>query len=206
MIKYRFFIDFSKEEKWLNKMSKSGYEFVSKNKLGGYIFREAEPNDTTIRMDYRLFKKEIDFQDYCTLFEDSGWKHIAGKKSSGNQYFAKIKENAANDIFSDNASKAGRYKRISEMWLTTSIIFIPMMVALLCTGAIDVNALLNPKLLYFTPMLWEKTGLEFWYAFLFETPFALVRGLLCIFFPIAIFLSLYFALRAYFFHKQSFSN
>lgn len=52
----------------------------------GYKFGSMEPEDVTVRIDYRIFKSKEDFVDYCTLFEDSGWKHLAGNKNSGVQY------------------------------------------------------------------------------------------------------------------------
>lgn len=50
MRKFKYFIDFDKEEKWLNEMAKQGYQL--KDKSFGYKFRRAEPEDTTIRVDY----------------------------------------------------------------------------------------------------------------------------------------------------------
>lgn len=194
MRKFKFFINFDKEEKWLNGMAKQGYKFTKKS--NGYEFQPAKPETVTIKMDYRKFKKQEDFEDYCALFGDSGWTHIAGTKRSGYQYFKKADENGSEDIFSDVYSKAGRYKRLSEMWISSASCFIPIFVALICTNSIDASALLNPKLLYFTPGLWEKTGATFWRAFLFETPFVFFRGFFWYLFPIMIVLYLIFALKA----------
>jgi hypothetical protein len=126
MRKIKFFTNFDKEEKWLNEMAKQGYQF--KNKSVGYEFQPSKPENAVIKMDYRTFKKQEDFQDYCALFEDSGWKHIAGSKSSGYQYFKKAGEHGSADIFSDVDSKAGRYKRISDMWISLASAFIPIFV------------------------------------------------------------------------------
>ncbi|GMQ59403.1 hypothetical protein AN1V17_38000 [Vallitalea sediminicola] len=41
---------------------------------------------------------------------------------------------------------------------------------------VDINALLHPKLLYYTPGLWERSGTAFWKGFLIETPMVLLRG------------------------------
>lgn len=38
--------------------------------------------------------------------------------------------------------------------------------------------ILNPKLAFFTPGLWERSGVKFWKAFLFELPFALIFRIL----------------------------
>ncbi|MCR8630357.1 DUF2812 domain-containing protein [Paenibacillus radicis (ex Xue et al. 2023)] len=194
MKKYKFFINFEKEEQWLNEMAQQGYRFTKKTT--GYEFQPGKPDNAVIKMDYRTFKKQEDFEDYCALFEDCGWKHITGSKSSGYQYFRKIHENGDDDIFSDADSKAGRYKRISEMWSTLATTFIPIFVVLISTDSIDKAAFLNPKLLYYTPGLWEETGAAFWKAFLFETPFALFRGFLWLLIPIMIVLYLIFAFKA----------
>jgi hypothetical protein len=194
MRKFKYFINFDKEEKWLREMAKQGYHL--EDKTFGYTFLLAKPEDTTIKIDYRKFKKQEDFIDYCTLFEDSGWKHIVGKKNSGTQYFKKVTANSDDDIFSDNLSKAGKYKRLSEMFIEWSICYFPILVALITTDVINIDALFNPKLLYLTPGLWEMDGGSFWKAFLFETPFALSRGFLWLFIPVTMILFLFFGVKA----------
>ncbi|MFF2449457.1 DUF2812 domain-containing protein [Neobacillus sp. NPDC058068] len=194
MRKYKFFLDFEKEAKWLNEMASEGYELVGKSL--GYRFRKSKPNHANIKIDYRIFKKQADFVDYCTLFEDSGWEHLAGTKSSGTQYFKKVSKDADEDIFSDIDSKAGRYKRLSQMYLSLAMCYLPIFVALVTTNAIDAGAFFNPKQLYFTLGLWEKAGADFWGAFLFETPFAFFRGFAWLSFPIMIALCLIFSYKA----------
>jgi len=194
MRKIKFFIDFDKEEKWLNKMAKAGYQLESKG--FGYKFQQAKPEDTTIKIDYRQFKKKEDFIDYLTLFEDSGWKHIAGTKGSGTQYFIKAEGNSDEDIFSDKHSKAAKYKRLSEMYIQLTICFIPVFAVLVSTDLIDINALYNPKLLYLTEGLWDRSGTDFWKAFLFETPFVIFRTIVWLFIPASILIYLYCSYKA----------
>lgn len=169
MKKFRIFFRFEKEEKWLERMAGQG--FMLSRKSFFYYFRKITPEAKTIRIDYREFKSVQDFSDYCSLFEDSGWKHIAGKKTSGAQYFLKVNSDSTEDIFSDKLSRAGRYKRLSDMWLCCAIPFIPLLTVF------DLNTLSAPKEWYLTPGLWELEGFRFWWAFLFETPFALMRGI-----------------------------
>jgi hypothetical protein len=196
MEKFKFFLDFEKEESWLEEMGSQGYELIGKSLLF-YRFRKAnEETNPMIKIDFRTFRKQRDFDDYCALFEDSGWKHIAGTKSSGVQYFKEMTESAREDIFSDVSSKAGRYKRLADMYIMLVFLYLPIFVSLITSGAIDVEALLHPKQLYYTQGLWEATGAEFWGAFLFETPFALLRGITWWIFPIFIGASLVFALKA----------
>ena len=122
---FRFFLNFEKEEKWLEHMALQGYQLKGHKAL--YRFEAAPPEQANIKIDYRIFKKQQDFEDYRSLFEDSGWLHIAGTKSSGNQYFKRMDENSGEDIFSDTASRAGRYKRLSEMMLFCFVVFLPFL-------------------------------------------------------------------------------
>ncbi|MED3563982.1 DUF2812 domain-containing protein [Bacillus xiapuensis] len=194
MRKFNFFLNFEKEENWLNQMAAEGFEFVGKSM--GYRFRSAKPENSNIKIDYRTFKNHADFVDYCTLFEDYGWKHIAGTKSSGAQYLKKVRGDADNDIFSDADSKAGRYKRLSQMYIGIAACYLPIFAALIATGAIDAAFLFNPKKLYFTPGLWEKAGTDFWGSFLFETPFALFRAATWTLLPIMTILFFIFSYKA----------
>ncbi len=194
MKKFRFYIDFEKEEKWLNEMAKQGWELCGK--FFEYKFRQTVPNNTIIKIDYRTFKNNGDFEDYLTLFSDSGWEHIAGSKYSGTQYFKKVNENGDSDIFSDAPSKAARYKRLSNMWLSIGISYIPIFSVMISNKTVNSAAFLNPKLLYYTPGLWERTGANFWKAFLFETPFALARGFSWLLFPALMILYFTFAAKA----------
>ncbi|RJE83975.1 DUF2812 domain-containing protein [Paenibacillus sp. 1011MAR3C5] len=202
MRKLNYFVDLEKEEQWLNDMARQGY--ILSRKSIGYEFEPAKPGlDVAIRIDYRTFRRASDFEDYRALFEDCGWAHIAGTRSSGAQYFKKTGTDTEDDIFSDLDSKAGRYKRLADMWTSLAACFIPLFVVLITTNSIDLAVFLNPKALYYTPGLWEKEGAAFWGSFLFETPFALGRGFLWMTIPIMIALASLFSYKA---KKQYDSN
>ena len=171
MKKFKLFLNYEKEERWLADMASQGYQL--KETDFGYSFEKTLPEQAVIKIDYRRFKKEQDFLDYLALFEDSGWQHISGTKNIGFQYFKKTNSDSTEDIFSDTASRAGRYKRLSDMWFS---LFIPFLFISSMLGD-KVLGFLNPKTLYLTPGLWEMSGSEFWKHFWFETPFALMRGL-----------------------------
>ena len=201
MYKVKFFLDFQKEEKWLEAMAKKGYHF--QRTFMGYHFQRGNPKTETIKIDFRKFSKREDFIDYCTLFEDSGWKHLAGTKSSGVQYFKKIEDSAGDDIFSDPNSKAARYKRYAKMCNELALSFIPILLIFYFSDVINFQGFINPKELYFTPGLWEKEGISFWFSFLFETPFALMRGFAWSFIPLTIILYLFFGYRSNKLYLQS---
>ncbi|SOC25179.1 uncharacterized protein DUF2812 [Ureibacillus xyleni] len=194
MYRLKFFIDFEKEEQWLNQMAKNGYHLQSTS--FGYHFQRGKAENAIIKIDFRKFKKKEDFIDYCTLFEDSGWKHLAGTKNSGIQYFQKVDSSYEDDIFSDAYSKASRYKRYANTFFELAISFIPLLIVFYLTDIIDPKALINPKELYLTPGLWAKTGTSFWFSFLFETPFALMRGIAWSFIPVTIILYLFFGYKS----------
>src|SRR5690625_6178717 len=80
-------------------------------------------------------------------------------------------------------SKAARYQRFAKMCFELAVAFIPVLVVFFIADIIDFNAFVNPKALYLTQDLWDKTGSDFWSAFLFETPFALMRGIIWLFIP-----------------------
>jgi len=174
MRKFRFFVNFQKEEKWLEHMAAQGWQL--KKSFFTYNFVSATPEQANIKIDYRHFKNQQDFLEYRSLFEDSGWQHISGTKNSGNQYFKQVGDCNSEDIFSDDTSRAGRHKRFSVMMLVMFFIFFPFVIIAYSQGTLGLEAFINPRELYLTPGLWERSGPEFWRAFLFETPFAIMRG------------------------------
>lgn len=111
MRKFKVFGDMEKEEKYLSKMAENGYIFKKRTFFGGYYFEKASSQKLNYRIDYRTFNNKEAFQGYVTFLEDGGWKMVYGKYNSGNQYFLPIDESAQTELFSDNESKADRYKR-----------------------------------------------------------------------------------------------
>ncbi|MDQ0206530.1 DUF2812 domain-containing protein [Alkalicoccobacillus murimartini] len=193
MRRFKYFWNFTDEEQWLNEMARDGNHFIYRS--FGYRFEKGEPKDTTYKIDYRMFKKKADFVDYKMLFEDSGWQRIPCPRRHGHQYFRRVRDEASDDIFSDQTSKAARYKRISEMFLSHFSMFLPIIFVFYTTGILD-DFGINPVDWYLTPGLWEKTGSSFWGAFLFETPFALMRGLAIYLLIFMIFLYGYYGWKA----------
>jgi len=175
MKKLRFFFDFDKEERWLQEMAAKGWQLQSV--LFTYTFRKSDPDTLPIRMDFHTFYSQSRYQDYLTLFEDCGWKHIAGYKSIGMHYFVRIRPDASDDIFSDTASNAGRYKRVSEMWLSLFACYLAISSSLFTnfSHSMPLNYIIHPKTAFLTPDLWSLTGSVFWSAFFRESPFALFR-------------------------------
>ena len=170
MKKLKIFVDINEEEKYLNSMANKGYILKNLSIFGRYHFSEEKPQDLHYKIDYRDFKNKNDFDDYIALFEDAGWKHVCGTKSSGNQYFLPQTDESDNDIFSDIESKAGRYLRFRKVMMSCLICFALCIVAIMASVNFNLS-----ELGFLTPGLWDMHGEEFWNAFLFELPFVFMR-------------------------------
>lgn len=163
---FKTFLDFDKEEAWLNRRAAEGWLVVKTGLF--YTFAPITPGSAVVRVDYRPSMKAADFDDYRNLFWDAGWQHVAGSRWSGAQYFASFSGDADADIFSDPASKAQRYRRAIATAFALLLPFFAITIALWIQGSLSVE-------LYLTPGLWEMEGWQFVRAFAFETPFALLR-------------------------------
>ena len=123
MTKFKYFFDFEKEEKWLMDMASQGHCLKKAGRFY-YTFEPAQSEDATIRVDYRYFTWDDDYMAYLTMFEDNGWKHIAGKKRSGFQYFKRNPDCEDEHIYSDPQSRAERYSRMTRVGVVGSLFLL----------------------------------------------------------------------------------
>lgn len=200
MIKMKNFIDMDKEESYLNAMAKQGYILKKFSSFGFYTFEKSSPKELNYKVDYRVFKNIKEFEQYKALFEECGWIHVCGTRRSGGQYFLPSNNNTNTpDIFSDMESKAARYKRFFNQCLLFFVIFFLDAFVIIATNGFKLN-----KLTYLTPGLWERKGFSFWFGFLFETPFVILRT----FPPVIIFIVAmiygYYSYKAWALYKKSF--
>ena len=173
MRKFKLFKNFTAEEKWLSSEAQKGNILTKKGIF--YKFRKKNPQNLVFGIDYRTFRKKADYQDYLTLFEDTGWIHRAGSRYSSVQYFTSNTLDIKNvSIFSDRPSSWVRYKRKAINYLTYGAILLTLLIIQQVFNQINLSLIINPKSLFLTPGLWEKTGQVFWNAFLFELPVAII--------------------------------
>lgn len=170
MRKFRIFWDFEAEEIYLHEMAAKGQILRKYSMFGVYQFVKGEPMDLNYKVDYKSFKNQQEYDNYVTLFEDAGWKMISGGRHAGSQYFLPMNAQAGSEIFSDVESASARYKKLYEMCTCTAALFT-------CDMVIFFNGRNNYLSTwgFLTPGLWERTGRDFWMAFLFELPFASIR-------------------------------
>lgn len=177
MKKFKLFKSYSEEERWLSEQSNLGWELIKKRVF--YTFRKNSQQFLVYRVDYRTFKNKEYYQDYLNLFNDAGWKHVAGNQKSGEQYFCAYPQKEEDlSIFSDRKSSQFRYRKKMIRCLQRILAIVLYMAYASWQGIFDFGMILHPSKAFLTPGIWEKSGEVFRNAFLFELPFALIFRIL----------------------------
>ena len=173
MKKFKIFFDIEKEEKWLNAMLQKGWLCTHANTFGFYYtFQKTADIDQVIRIDHQNGLKKEARQNYLQLHEDFGWRTIKTNVSTSTYYWVKRKD-GRDDLFSDDYSQIAKYKRFMKSSATWAVIFF--VYSMFFNTSDNFPVFFDLKSAYLTPGLWDKEGNSFLFAFLFETPFALMR-------------------------------
>ncbi|WP_449540434.1 DUF2812 domain-containing protein [Ferdinandcohnia sp. Marseille-Q9671] len=161
MKRFKVFFNIEKEEQWLNEHLQKGYRCTNISGLGIYTFEQADKR-YVMRLDYQDYLPKNKLVEYKGIYEDFGWNYVKGSWLSGIRYWQK-EEDGQNEIFSDRQSKSNYYKRLMNysFWL-----------GLVCSAYAFM--LYKDSELYHEG-LWSMEGSLFWKAFLFETPFVLLK-------------------------------
>jgi hypothetical protein len=199
MKKFRMFLSVKAEEDWINSIQEDGHDLVSINSvIPLYTFEKVANKDSFVpyvRLDFReKSMKKSDYEEYITLFQDSGWKLIKGNRFGGNQYFQQKHTDATREIYSDKDSQESMKKRYVKYGYSYGFLFLLYFYIFSTTQSNNLSNILNFKSWYLTPGLWEMEGSWFWKAFIFETPFALLRVVPLFLF---LFLGIYYILRSF---------
>lgn len=99
-----------KEEAWLEEMSRGGWHLKSMQLPCAYTFASGDPGSYAYRLDYMPSDKSK-WDEYRQIFEDAGWKYI-GEMSNWRYWRKLIQPGEAAEIFTDNASKIRKYRRL----------------------------------------------------------------------------------------------
>jgi Protein of unknown function (DUF2812) len=162
MKKIKIFFDIEKEEQWLNEQLQKGYRCTNISGLGIYTFEKTDKRNV-MRLDYQDYLSKKKFKDYKGIYEDFGWNYIKGSWLGGIQYWQK-EDDDQNEIFSDRQSMSNYYKRLMGYSSGLGILFL-----------LFSYMLYKDSGLYLAEGLWSMKGALFWKAFLFETPFVLLK-------------------------------
>ncbi|CAM3068103.1 DUF2812 domain-containing protein [Filibacter tadaridae] len=162
MKKFNMYFNMEKEEQWLNEQLQKGYRCTNISGLGIYTFKKTDKRHV-MRLDYQDYLPKKKFEEYKGIYEDFGWIYIKGYWLGGIRYWQK-EDDDQNEIFSDRQSKGNYYKRLMgySFGLGMLCLFFSYMLYKNHSG------------LYFEG-LWSMKGALFWKAFLFETPFVLLK-------------------------------
>lgn len=126
------------EEAWLRQMALDGFHLVNPGFFGQYTFRRGEEKDVVYRLDFIHTKMKN--ETYFQLFQDAGWEHVG--EMGGWQYWRTVRPQGkeAPQIFTDNESKAQKYRRV----LLFAAIFIPLLsFNAVNLGRLDANSFYN---------------------------------------------------------------
>lgn len=114
---YRLFINFEKEEMWLNEMAAKGFNLID-YRFGRYLFEEGTPGEYIYRIEllselashpqskaYLHFIEELGVECVCTYI---GWVYLRKRASEG-----------PFDLYTDYDSRINHYKRVA--WLVGTL-------------------------------------------------------------------------------------
>lgn len=173
MKKYKLFANVVNKQAWLNNILDQGYACTNVNSLGVYTFEQTNIKKV-MRLDYQEYMSKEKYNEYISTYEDFGWEHVYGTRLGSVHYWQKDAD-GRDEIFSDQTSQVAFYKRLMNYSLLFASLFFVYTILLFDDPLF--THLFNPKASYLTEGLWEKEGVSFWSAFLFETPFAMIRFL-----------------------------
>ena len=129
------FDSFEQEEKWLHDLALQGwrlenYEDVNIGNCTYKFIEDKNAKNLHYQIDYRLFSKKSEYQDYESLFEETGWTILSKNYSYNKHIFI---SDTKEKIFSDDHSQFERYQTRFTMARTYCVLFI---IQALITGSL----------------------------------------------------------------------
>lgn len=117
-VKYRFYVDYEKEESWVNDMAKQGW-FLENFKFFRFAFVKGEPGTYIYRNELLRGLSKDDEDNYLEFLKESDIELVS--KFGGWAYFRKKASGGPFEIYTDNASKISYYNRILNLF---SLLFL----------------------------------------------------------------------------------
>jgi len=112
---YRFFLDYEKEEAWVNDMAEQGWH-LKRTMVGYFIFEKGEPGQYIYRNELVKGKK----QDYYDFLETMNIEFVS--KFGVWAYYRKKKSEGPFELFSDNSSKIKYLTSISRLFIAVTFL------------------------------------------------------------------------------------
>ncbi|WP_144510819.1 DUF2812 domain-containing protein [Bacillus sp. FJAT-22090] len=117
-VKYRFYVDYEKEEQWVNEMAQQGW-FLETFKFFRFAFVKGEPGTYVYRNEMLKGLSKNDETNYVEFLKESGIELVS--KFGGWAYFRKEASDGPFEIYTDTASKISYYNRILNLF---SLLFL----------------------------------------------------------------------------------
>ena len=128
-VRYRFYFDYEKEEKWINEMAAQGWH-LEKWFLNRFTFTKGEPGAFTYRNEFLGAMSKQEKQDYFELLKDSGITIIY--ELGGWVYMKKASAEGPFELYTDTHSKIDYYKRMLNIFLL--LFFVNVFAGILNAG------------------------------------------------------------------------
>jgi hypothetical protein len=118
--RWKFFLDYEKEEKWLNEMSAKGFAFRDYC-FGRYTFTDSEPGEYIYRIELlQNYPGHPESRKYIGFMEANGVEAVASWFAW--VYFRKKAQDGSFDIYSDIESRLIHFRRVATTYLTLGIL------------------------------------------------------------------------------------
>ncbi len=118
--KIRFFIDYEKEEKWVNEMCQQGWHLV-KFGIGYFKFEKGMPGEYIYRNEMLTgLGTKDDSKEYISFLNETGVEIVT--KCFSWAYFRKKTEEGPFELYSDTSSKIQYLNRIFYLFLFLAIL------------------------------------------------------------------------------------
>lgn len=108
--KWRFFLFYTNEEKWLNDMAQKGLHFIN-YKFGRYYFEQGEPGKYEYRLELlNAYPSSVVGKNYISFLEEFGVECVDTSFRWG--YFRRLTTDEPFEIYTDPTSKKKHLNRI----------------------------------------------------------------------------------------------
>lgn len=116
---WRVFIDYEKEEKWLNEMAAKGLAMTDYFWCR-YVFEETTPGEYAYRLEL-LDNVAVhpESRKYIEFLEETGVEQVAAYMRW--VYFRKKTKDGPFNLYSDIDSRLGHYLRVFQLWLVLGL-------------------------------------------------------------------------------------
>ena len=120
--RWKLFLDFAKEEEWLNKKVAEGLAMTHYS-FGRYTFEECAPGEYTYRIE--LLRHRVTDPDnvkYIRFIEDSGAEHVDSYLNW--VYFRKKTAEGSFNIYTSFESRIAHYQKIIRLFLLLALLLL----------------------------------------------------------------------------------